>query len=167
MTADRPQGEPFEVLVLALEGGALGTVEVALRASHVGEVARDARITAYPGAPTDVRGVAAVRGQVVPVLDLAPPSGGARAVVLVRVGAGALALAGATPTRVAAAVAIAADAGAEPNTLRTWSGRVLPLAGAVRLADAARPQAADGPTLPLLDAAALIHDVVDDPDDER
>lgn len=153
----------FDVLVLAIGDDPLGTVAVA--AAHVREVARLERTTAYPGAPVDVRGVTAVRGLIVPVLDLTPSDTAGRPVVLLTVGDAALALAGSAAVRVTRAVW--AEPGVDaPVPLRLWSGRVLPLAGAVRLADAARPEVADGPTLPLLDAAALIHDAVDVPDGE-
>ena len=151
----------LDVLVLAIGDDPLGTV--AVLAEHVREVARVERITAYPGAPADVRGVTAVRGLIVPVLDLTPTGVAGRPVVLLAVGDRALALAGSTAVRVTRGVVVGPGAGAPP---RLWSGRVLPRAGAVRLAAAARPEAADGPTLPLLDAAALIHDAVDEPDGE-
>lgn len=155
----------FEVLVVALGGEALGATQLAIRAEHVREVARVERVTAYPGAPPDVAGVAAVRGQIVPVLDVTPRHASYQTVVVLALGRRALALAGASALRVSRAVAVSADPAADGDTspLRLWSGRVLPLSGAVRLADAVRPDAADG-ALPLLDAAALIQDAVDDPE---
>lgn len=162
MTADAG----FEVLVVALARDEARASRIAIRAEDVREVARVERVTEYPGAPPDVCGVAAVRGQIVPVLDLTPRVGGSQTVVLLAVGARALALAGAFAVRVAAAAAAVPNGGGGapgPAPPRLWSGRVLPLAGAVRLADAVRPDAADA-ALPLLDAAALIDEAVDDPD---
>ncbi len=161
MTADAA----FDVLVLAVARGADATTQIAVPAANVREVARIDRVTEYPGAPADVPGIAAVRGQIVPVLDLAPHAGGPRAVVLLVAGPLTLALAGGAPLRITAA--LGADDASNTAPLRVWSGRVLPVAGAVRLHDASRPDAADGPVLPLLDAAALIRDVVDESEGGR
>lgn len=160
-----------EVLVLVLGDQEPGVVQIAVPAAAVREVARVDRITAYPGAPSDVPGVTAVRGQIVPVLDLTRDLtrgiAGARAVVLLALGTRALALAGATPVRVASAEDVSHRSPGARAHVRLWSGRLLPVAGAVRLHDAARPDAADGRVLPLLDAAALIDDVVDASDGEN
>ncbi len=155
--------DAFDVLVIAVPVG--GTSKLcAIRASDVREVARLERVTPYPGAPADVPGVTALRGQIVPVLFLAPPDVASGPAILVSDGREALVLAGAGPTRVTGARWSTAPR--DPRVV-LWSGRELPLAGAVRLEDAARPDAAGGPPLPLLDAAALIAAAVDDTDGER
>ncbi len=166
---DTPEGTGLSRAVLVLAFGADGpdAVQIAVPSIMVREVARVDRLTAYPGAPSDVPGVAAVRGQIVPVLDLTPGTTEARAVVLLVLGTRAVALAGATPVRVAASEDVSHLSPGARAHVRLWSGRLLPVAGAVRLHDAARPDAAGGPVLPLLDAAALIDNVVDDSDGER
>ncbi len=157
----------IEVLVLAIDDGH-GAAHVAIPAALVREVARVDRVTPYPGAPDDVPGVAAVHGQIVSVLDLVSGAAGERSVVLLAVGTRALALAGGSPLRVARAVLEAAPPRLGPSSaIGLWSGRLLPLAATVRLLGASRHDAAEDSVLPLLDAAALIDDVVDDSDGER
>ena len=160
---------PIEVLVVTVGRGDLAPMSLAVAASDVREVFRADRTTAYPGAPDDVAGVTAVRGQIVAVLDLTArdrigSADASRVLVVLDVNGRALALAGATPVRVVAAGLAPSAGGAAPPALRLWSGRLLPVAGRVRLLDAAHPDASDGVVLPLLDAAALIDDVIDDPD---
>lgn len=166
MSARRPDDETAsEVLVLEISRGPAAGVHIAIRATDVREVASAERITEYPGAPADVPGITAVRGHIVAVLDLVPGSDGPRSIVLVVAGPRTLALAGGTAIRVTTA---AVDVAARPTSgIPLWSGRVLPVAGTARLHDAAGPDAAAGPALPLLDSAALIRDVVDDPDGGR
>lgn len=155
-----------DVLVVSIFA-ADGIVRCAILARHVRGVARMERVTRYPGAPADVPGVTALGGQVVAVLYLTAPDAAAGPAVLVSDGVHALALAGGAPARVTAATPAGPGAAADQPRLRLWSGRELPLAGAVRLVDASRPDAADGPSLPLLDTAALITAAVDDTDGGR
>ncbi|GJG87697.1 hypothetical protein tb265_28780 [Gemmatimonadetes bacterium T265] len=163
--ATAPDGPPvFDVLVLAFPDG---STPIAIPVGVVREVARVDRVSAYPGAPADVSGVTAVRGHIVPVLDFAPSNDAGRAAVVIASGTRAIALSGASPARVAAARPVTGRAASDVPAVRLWSGRLLPVSGAVRLLGAARPDAANGPVLPLLDAAALIGDVVDDSDGGR
>ncbi len=156
----------LEVLVLSL-GDAAGATQCAIPAATAREVARVDRVTAYPGAPVDVGGVAAIRGHIVVVLDLVPSTAGERVAVLLTVGTRTLALAGATPVRVVAAHTLESQHPAHLPGVRLWSGRMLPCRTAVRLLDGTQPELASGVVLPLLDAAALIDDVLDDSDGER
>ncbi len=160
----------FEVLVLTIGHGAGPVSRIAVAASAVREVSRAERITPYPGAPVDIPGVTAIRGRIVVILDLARRGEQlsiSAPLVLLESEGRALALAGVTPVRVAASAVVPNDTEQPTPHVRLWSARVLPVAGRVRLLDATRPDADDGSMLPLLDAAALIDDVIDDPDGGR
>lgn len=158
-------GDTARVLVLMIGDDAAAAMRIAIPAANVREVASAEHVTEYPGSPLDVAGLTAIRGQIVPVLDLVANAGARRSIVILDAGTQTLAIAGGVAVRIAGAIAAPDLTDIAP--VRLWSGRVLPLVGSVRLHDAPRSSASGAPALPLLDAAALIRDVVDESDGER
>ena len=154
-----------DVLVVAVGVHLAASRRIAIRATSVLEVASTDRVTEYPGAPADVPGMTAIRGRIIAVLDLVSGVSGTRPIVVISDESRALALAGGIALRVAPATLDVDQPGG--SAIRLWSGRVLPVVGSARLSDAARLDAAGAPVLPLLDAEALIRDVLDDSDGER
>lgn len=108
----------------------------ALPLDRIGEVLEEAPVTRLPDAPRSVLGLVNVRGQVVPVLDLAvllglPPLGGAAAaIVIARTGRGPAGLAG---TDVPVADTLGEDLGA--SSLATGVRRHRTTAGVATLLD--------------------------------
>lgn len=162
-----PSGEPIPVLLLHVAGRA-----VAVATGDVAEVARLGAVTPLAGTPTWVRGVTAVRGVIVPVVDLlgllgepsaaahaqpAAAGGGAEHVVVVVRGAWRAALVGAT-------VAGVAEGPCAPGAAARLAGSDapgLPVRGAVRPERGGAPDR-EAPPVPLLDVAALLHELHDD-----
>lgn len=168
---ETPDGLPSSgaprVLVVSLAG-----VHLAIPAALAAGVVRPGPVTPVPGPEPWVLGVTAVRGRVLPVVDvrrlagLGPAEGAEEAAgdasgawfVVIDDGRRAAVLAGMRVRRVAACVA---DRDAEPAGAAAAAG--LPTCGVARL-EGENSRGADAlpPTAPLLDVAALL-DLVHDP----
>ena len=164
--AEPDGGEPLVLLVLSVGGR-----ELAVPAEAVVEVARPGTVTPLAGAPPWVRGVAAVRGAILPVVDLgarwrgaADRGGGVdpasdRWVVVVADGRRRAALAGAVVRAVATAAEPARPG--QPAAGSPEGAGALPWRGTVR---PRREGGADGAAdaLPLLDVRALLDELLEE-----